>query len=209
MIDSERASGAIRAPVRLCRLARVRTFAHTFAVDDGPFERTNRGDVPIVGVAFSGLRLEGVVSSAVRRDGANATTRVAELLASSVWAAQTRLLMLQGIALAGFNVVDLDALHERLGIPVLVVARRMPDLVAIERALRTNVRGGARKWRLIERAGRMEAVAGLVVQRRGLTLAEAASAIERLAVNGRIPEPLRVAHLVAGGLVRGYSRGRA
>lgn len=39
-------------------------------------------------------------------------------------APQLHAVLLQGMALAGFNVIDLDGLHEALEIPVLVVARR-------------------------------------------------------------------------------------
>ena len=55
----------------------------------------------------------------------------------------------------------------------------------------------------------MEPIAGVWVQRAGISLDASARVIERLAVHGRLPEPLRVAHLVAGGLVRGHSRGAA
>jgi endonuclease V-like protein UPF0215 family len=46
---------------------------------------------------------------------------------------------LQGIALAGFNVVDLKGLYTALGIPVLVVSRRRPRVNAIRRALLDHV----------------------------------------------------------------------
>ena len=42
----------------------------------------------------------------------------------------------------------------------------------IKQALLTRVRGGAKKWALIEAAGAMEALAGVPVQRAGLSLAE-------------------------------------
>ena len=117
--------------------------------------------------------------------------------------------MLQGIALGGFNVVDIHRLHETLKLPVLVVARRAPDLKAIKEALLRNVRGGARKWAIIVRAGEMEAVEGVYVQRAGLTLKEAGKVIKRFAAHGKIPEPLRVAHLIAGGIASGESKGRS
>jgi endonuclease V-like protein UPF0215 family len=163
----------------------------------------------VVGVAFSELRLEGVLSTRIRRDGANATNAVAEMIERSQFAAHTEAVLFQGIAMGGFNVVDLQALHERLGVAVLVVARRTPNLRAIESALRSKVKGGERKWALVQRAGEMEPCAGLWVQRAGITLAEAESLIRRLAVHGTIPEPLRVAHLIAGGMATGRSRGRA
>jgi len=184
-------------------------FSHVIGLDDAPFPREHRGRVLVVGTAYSGLRLEGVLSTHVRRDGADATRAVAAAIASSQFAAHTRLVLFQGIALGGFNVLDLHALHAALGIPVLVVARRPPRLAAIRAALLGRVRGGARKWALIEKAGPMEPVAGLMAQRAGISPEDAAAVIGRLSVNGSIPEPLRVAHLIAGGVTTGKSRGRA
>jgi len=177
--------------------------------DDFPFPRSHRGDVRIIGTVYTGLRLDGIISGCLRKDGANATDKLALLVQGSKFAPQIKLVMLQGIALGGFNVVDIHDLHQRLKTPVLVVARRAPDYRAIKDALLSKVPGGARKWRLIERAGEMEATAGVYVQRAGLTLREAGKVIERFTACGRIPEPLRVAHLIAGGVGGGQSRGRA
>ncbi|WP_341476185.1 DUF99 family protein [Deinococcus koreensis] len=121
---------------------------------------------------------------------------------------QAGLILLQGIALAGFNVVDIHALHAASGRPVLVVARRPPNLGAVRAALLAHVPGGAHRWRLIGAAGEMEACGGVYVQRAGLTLDEAAGALTALTVTGRIPEALRAAHLIAGGVARGTSRGQ-
>ncbi|HEU4630273.1 MAG TPA: DUF99 family protein [Gemmatimonadaceae bacterium] len=186
----------------------MRALSHVIAFDDFPFPREHRGDVPVVGVVFAGLRLEGVVRGRVRRDGANATRELARLVTSTRFAPQLQLVLLQGIALAGFNVVDLPALQRATGRPVLVVARRPPRLPLIRAALLGRVPGGRRKWRLIERLGPMEPAAGVWVQRAGLSADEAARVVRRLAVHGRIPEPLRVAHLIAGGVGTGQSRGR-
>jgi endonuclease V-like protein UPF0215 family len=181
---------------------------HVVGFDDFPFPRSHRGDVSVVGAVFSGVRLEGVLSGRVRRDGANATAVLARLVSDSRFAGHLQLVMLQGIALAGFNVVDLHGLHRRLDLPVLAVARRAPRLDAIRHALLSRVPGGARKWRLIERAGPMEELEGVFVQRVGLSTDEAREAIRATTLAGRIPEPLRTAHLIAGGIARGESRGR-
>jgi hypothetical protein len=183
--------------------------SHVVGFDDAPFVRGARGDVPVVGCVFSDTSFTGVLSGRVRRDGRNATEVLARLVASSKWAPQLQLVMLQGIALAGFNVVDLAALRRLTGLPVLVVARRAPDLSAIRDALLSRVPGGARKWALVEKAGPMEPCAGVFVQRVGISLEAAADVIARTALHGRIPEPLRAAHLVAGGAWGGESRGRA
>jgi endonuclease V-like protein UPF0215 family len=176
--------------------------------DDAPFARAHRGDVPVVGAVFAGTRLDGVLLGKVRRDGGNATRNLVRLVAGSKFARQIQLVLLQGIALAGFNVVDLQAIHRQLAVPTLVVARRRPRLEQIRQALLTRVPGGARKWALIARLEPMEPMAGVFVQRVGLSAADAARVLHRLCIHSRVPEPLRTAHLIAGAIVTGQSRGR-
>lgn len=184
------------------------SFSHIIGFDDAPFIRDHRGNVMIVGAVMSGPRLDGVVTGRVRRDGANATRQLAGLVSESRFSAHLQLVMLQGVALAGFNVVDVPALADQTGLPVLVIARREPDYQAIREALLQRVRGGSRKWTLIEQLGPMEPVAGVWVQRVGLTRDQAETLIRHTAIHGFVPEPLRMAHLIAGGVGTGQSRGR-
>jgi uncharacterized protein len=188
---------------------RGRRISHVVGFDDAPFERSHRGDVLVVGAVFAGNRLDGVISTKVRRDGANAAQRLIDCLTGSKYFDQLQAILLQGIAFAGFNVVDLQGLHEATGLPVLVVARYRPDLQAIRNALLEQVLGGARKWRLIEAAGPMEPMAALYVQRCGITAENAARLLASLQQNSQLPEPLRVAHMIAGGVTTGESRHRA
>lgn len=184
----------------------TRRLSHVVGFDDAPFDRAHRGDVLVVGAVYAGLRLEGVLSGKVRRDGANSTRVLVDLITRSRFRAHLQAVLLQGIAFAGFNVVDLHALHEALGVPAIAVARRQPDLAAIRRALLHKVPGGRRKLALIERLGPMEPAAGVYVQRAGISLERTAELIERLAVHSVLPEPLRTAHLIAGGVTQGESR---
>ena len=186
-----------------------RRVSHVVAFDDAPFDRTHRGDVLVVGAVFAGDRLDGVLSGRLRRDGANATRVLAELVQNSRYGPQLHAVLLQGITFAGFNVVDLPGLHALLGVPVLVVLRHRPDFDAVRCALLDHVPGGARKWRLIERAGPVEPLGRLFVQRAGIDLADATSLLDGLCLHSLVPEPLRVAHLIAGGVTRGQSSGRA
>lgn len=186
----------------------ARALSNVVGVDDAAFDRAHRGDVPVVGAVFARARLDGVLWSKVRRDGANSTRAIADMIAGSRFAEHTRGVLLQGIALAGFNVVDIHGLHERLGVPVLVVSRRKPDMRAIRWALQSWVRGGTRKWELIRQAGDMEHVAGVWVQRAGLSLAQAEATVSLHAQHGVMPEPVRVAHLIATAFHGGESHGR-
>ncbi|NVB42991.1 DUF99 family protein [Pseudenhygromyxa sp. WMMC2535] len=187
----------------------ARRLSNSIAVDDAPFPREHRGDVGVVGVAFTRTRLDGVMTGKLRRDGANATQAIATLISSSPFAEHAQIVLLGGITFGGFNVADIHGLHERLDKPILVLARKRPRYADIRRALLEKVPGGARKWALIEAAGEMEPCAALWVQRVGLELDAAAQVIEDLRVHGKLPEPVRVAHLIAGAFADGVSRGRA
>ncbi len=182
--------------------------SHVIGFDDAPFRPDHRGDVLVVGSVFCGSRLEGVLSGKVRRDGANATATLVRLVSQTRFRPHLQAVLLQGIALAGFNVVDLQGLNRALGIPVVVISRRAPHWDAIKHALLEKVPGGRRKWRLIERAGPMEALGGVFVQRAGIDADSTLSLITDFAFNSVIPEPLRTAHLIAAGVTLGESRHR-
>ncbi len=179
--------------------------------DDAPFAREHRGDIRLIGIVCSRTRADGVLSDWVRRDGRNSTEVMARMIERGPFARHVRAVFLQGIAVAGFNVVDVRALHDRLRIPVIAVVRREPDWAAIRRAL-SHRPAAERKWRLIRGAGPLERVPGLPgihVQRVGATLLEVRELLEKTTLHGNLPEVLRLAHLVAGGVTTGVSRGRA
>lgn len=180
---------------------------HAIGFDDAPFERAHRGNVPVFGTVYARHTLHAVVRGRVRRDGRNSTAELARMVEASGAHGHLHLILLQGVALAGFNVVDARALSEVTGLPVLVVARRAPNMERIRSALLTRVPGGQRKWQLIASLGPMEPCMGVMVQRIGLSLADAETALRALTVTGRIPEPLRAAHLIARGSTQGHSRG--
>lgn len=185
----------------------TRPLVNYIGIDDGPFPPDHRGDVLLVGTIYTHTRLDGLLTGKARKDGRNATERIAAMIEGSRF--NPRLVLLQGIAVGGFNVIDIHGLHERIGYPVLAVVRRRPNLRRIREVLLNRVPGGARKWSLIEKAGPVEPIQGVYVQRVGLTPAQAEQVVRDTAIHGKLPEPLRVAHILAGGIVTGHSHGRA
>jgi uncharacterized protein len=186
----------------------AKRYSNLIGFDDAPFPRGYSGPVKLVGAVFAGTRFDGVVVGQIEKDGADSTDEIVRLVGGTRFAEHVQLVVLQGIAVGGFNVVDALALQQRLGLPVLVVARKQPDMASIRRALLSRVPGGLRKWELVEKLGPMESQGDVWIQRVGITPAQAASVIERFAIHSRIPEPLRVAHLIAGALAVGQSHGR-
>jgi uncharacterized protein len=187
----------------------MKPITNVVGFDDAPFPHGHRGDVRVVGVVCSRTRLDGVLSGRVRRDGTNATDVLITLVAGSKFREHVRAVLLQGIALGGFNVIDIHRLSAALDVPVLVAVRRQPRLHLVKKALLERTRGGARKWKLIEKAGPLEQIGPTWIQRVGLERDEAAALLRATTLQGNLPEPLRLAHLIAGGVTTGQSRGRA
>jgi hypothetical protein len=98
--------------------------ANVIGFDDGPFDPWGGSrDILLVGAVFARTQLDGVVSGRVRRDGRNATAVMAKLVQQSQFDEHIRAVLLRGIAVAGFNVVDIHALSAELERPVVVEVR--------------------------------------------------------------------------------------
>lgn len=176
--------------------------------DDAPFPRRRGSRVHLAGVVCAGTRFEGLVWGHLRRDGWDATERIARLLLGGKFLPQLHLVLLDGLSFGGFNLVDLTALASRLARPCVAVMRRPPDLAAVERAVRRLPRP-ERRLRLIERAGPVHVVPPFAFQVRGAEPGAVAEALARVTDRGHVPEPLRLAHLVGAAVRLGESGRRA
>lgn len=181
-------------------------------VDDGPFTWQD-AHADVVGVLMrAGSYVEAVLRTQVKVDGDDATMVLCNLVARSRYADAVQVLMLDGVTLGGFNVVDLDAVRDTLGIPVLTVTRDPPDLGAIEAALRKHFPDAERRLALLQKHPllRVETAHNpLWVKALGISEQDARDLVRATTVRGALPEPLRLAHLIAAAYKNGESRGRA
>ena len=179
-------------------------------IDDAPFSFSD-ARVPIVGVV---VRLpgyvEGVMVSQVAVDGDDADQALTDMLQGSRFREQIRLVMIDGASLGGFNLVDIDRLSRDTGIPFCTVTRDVPDLPSMRAALQKHFSDWQRRLEIVERHGLIE-----VRTEHGPIFASIAGApVEMMrellhgsTIQGAIPEPVRLAHLIAAALVRGESKG--
>ncbi len=167
-----------------------------------------------MGVVFSAPNyVEGILRTSVTIDGTDATDRILALVSDSPFLDGVRAMLLDGIAVGGFNLIDLDRLHDRLQRPIVTVTRRSPDFPAIHAALRKYFpKDAAARWRLVQAHPlfRLATSEGnpLHISAVGCTRAEAAAIVRRTTVRGNVPEPLRLARMVARALVKTVSEGR-
>ena len=73
-------------------------------IDDGKFIPHTKGDVIVVGIVFrGGCSIDGVMHTEIPIDGLDATEKLVQMINSSPHHHQLRLVMLNGVSLAGFN----------------------------------------------------------------------------------------------------------
>ncbi len=157
--------------------------------------------VPIVGVIFRGnVLIEDAIKGWLTRDGDDSTDAIIRLYNSSPHMNQIRLLMLHGTVMAGFNIVDMKALYETLCKPVIAVIERRPDFYRVSRALR-NLPDYDKRIRIVEKNGEFEEFktmhGSVYANYIGLDKEAVQETIWALAKYSKLPEPLRVAHILS------------
>ena len=85
-----------------------------------------------------GSYIECVLRSKVSVDGTDATNICKEMVENTRHRKQLKVAMLDGIALGGFNVVNIQELYSATNLPIITVTRDNPDFEKIEKALRKN-----------------------------------------------------------------------
>jgi len=175
-------------------------------VDDGIFIPRVKGFAPIVGVVFrGGYWLDGVMHTRVKVDGLDATSKIASMIVDSHHYKQLRVIMLDGITCAGFNIVDIKKLNAKTELPVIVVSRDKPNFAEIHEALK-NLPDCEKRWKAIQNAGELFGVstrskcARVYMEFAGIREEDARKIVQLTSTRSNVPEALRVAHLIASGI---------
>ena len=162
----------------------------------------------MVGVVFrGGYWLDGVMRTEVEVDGLDGTEKIASMIIESPHYKQLRIIMLSGITLAGFNVVDIKELYNKTELPVIAITRGMPNMKEIEQAIE-RLPEKEKRWRAIQNAGEIIKVQTrkeeepIYMQIAGIKREDAEKIVKITSTRSNIPEPLRVAHIIASGLTK-------
>ena len=176
--------------------------------DDSSFNKFKDKEVLVIGTFYRGGNyIDGVISTKVKVDGEDSADKLIECIKKSKFKLQLQAIFLDGIAFGGFNIIDIEKLHYKTKLPVIVVIRRMPDIKKIITTLK-NI-GFEDKIRLIEKAGDVHKIGEVYCQYKGCKKDFVEKLIKITCTHSKIPEPIRVAHLIGAGIVLGESKGRA
>jgi len=190
-----------------CKKLRViKPEIRVLGVDDGVFTPRVKGLVPVVGVVFrGGYWLDGVMHTQIEVDGFDATDKITSMIKNSPHYKQLRIIILDGVTFAGFNVVDITRLNAETKLPVIAVTREKPNFEEIHTALK-NLPKCEDRWKAILKAGEVFEVPcknkseKVYIQISGILKEDAEKILKLTSTRSNIPEALRVAHLLASGI---------
>ncbi len=169
------------------------------SIDDSPIKSKK---VLCVGVVSNGLAVEGVLTFSILKDGVDSSKKIIQAVRNSRF--RFSLILIHGVVLGGFNVVDLNWIFKKTGVPVICVFRKQPDRGMLKTAERAF---GLRRRLLIEKAGKAKSFGKLMFYHSGLNEKQASNFLSSLVFEG-FPWTLRLSHLIGSGLVFGESKGR-
>jgi len=189
-------------------LLKLKKTIRVIGFDDAPFQNERGSPVNIAGVVCSDTRFEGMLWGQVGKGGTDATRVLVKLVQDSKYYEQINIVLIDGIAFGGFNIVDLAELSADLQRPCLAVMRKYPDLTAIDKAL-MNFSDHQQRQQLLANAGKIYNHQSFYYQLSGCSAESAAMVLEALTDRGHVPEALRLAHLIGSAIMTGESNNRA
>lgn len=186
------------------RSKNIRRNLRIVGVDDGAFpaHKNITHHTVLAAVLFQNSRILAVRVGRIQVDGNDANKVLTSILESLRFDA----VMLSGISFGGFNLVDIAELARSTQKPVIAITGERPDNAAVRRALRKHFRDWEERLRKVRSAGPLYAFKPipqepkLYFEVKGASPSFARRAIASTATISRLPEPIRVAGILARGL---------
>lgn len=194
--------------MELAELIRQKRKIRVIGFDDAPFVRHQPEKVSVAGIICAQTRFEGMVWGQIQPDGWDATEVICKLLIDSKFLPQLHLVLLDGIGFGGFNLVDLPTLAAKLKLPCVAVMRRLPNLAKMAEAL-SRLPDRDKRLKLLQKAGEIHHYAPFFFQVCGEDPQIIAQALVYLTDRGKVPEALRLAHLIGAAVINGESSSQA
>ncbi len=183
----------------------MKSGSRLIAIATGPIQERKR--TILVGVVARDNKIEGILSGSITVNGDDATQNIIRMISKTRFKEQIRIIALNGVAIAGLNVIDVQRLEKELGVETIVFTRARPDpkklIYALNAFAKKNGIDPNERIALVRAQARRkpERVEGFHIQ---CLLKK----YELKAFAGQSYEMLRIAHLIASGVDTGESRGR-
>jgi endonuclease V-like protein UPF0215 family len=174
-------------------------------VDDGKFQafiREKSQYAYLCAVLMKGPRILDIRLTKIQVDGFDATEKLIEILGNI----SCETIILSGITFAGFNIVDPFQIFKDLNLPVIIISMKKPDNISMLHALKSHFYDWERRWKIIENLGKVYSTVTkscepeIFFEVVGKNSEWAEIVLKESSILCRIPEPVRVAGIIAKGV---------
>ncbi len=182
----------------------MKEFPITIGIDDAKFElKSDLRTTYLIGVVCQGTRVVRVVKTSIYIDGDNATDAVIRLIQQND--KHLQYVLTDTITFGGFNIIDLQEIYKNTNKPIIAVTERPVALDSVKEALLKQFPSNyTSKLEKIIKAGYLYetkiATAGgnstIYFHMIGMTTQEVEKLFQKLCIDSKLPEPLRLAHVI-------------
>ena len=162
----------------------------------------------MAGVVMRGdLRIDGFSVCTPTIGGRNSTEELVSMF-NRLNRKDIRVWMLGGSVVSWFNIVDISALHERTDTPVICVSYHPSE--GIEKYLKEYFPDDWKnRLEILDTTGdrrvvQLETGHSIHLSVAGVGVSRAKRLLDKMTIDGRVPEPVRVARTIAAGLHRDF-----
>lgn len=198
-----------RLGVTCMEFRQVKEEVRILGVDDARFDRNRDEWTRLIGVIHRGGKwIEGCLQIPIRVDGDDVTKQLTEMVKTSSHYEQLRVIMTSDTIFGGVNVLNIHQVFQNTGLPVIAISETKPNMTRVKKALqRLDYNSWEQKLAILEESGPIHSVrthagrASIYLQCAGLPFEQVIELVQRTATRSRIPEPVRVAHIIASSFV--------
>lgn len=174
-------------------------------VDDGRFKAFMRDKIHytvLCAVLMKGDKILDVKLTKIQVDGFDATEKLINLLRNI----KNDAIILSGITFAGFNIINPFKIFEDLNLPIIVISTKKPDNISILKALKSHFYDWRERWEIIDNLGEIystitkEGEPEIYFEVIGKNRSWAEIVLKESSILCRLPEPIRVAGIIAKGV---------
>ncbi|MEM5824630.1 MAG: DUF99 family protein [Candidatus Aenigmatarchaeota archaeon] len=174
-------------------------------IDDSYFSRNEKFSYLVGCIMRKNEIIEGFLIEKIYVDGLDSTEKIIKMINNKRFYRQIFAVFLAGITFAGFNVADIEEIYQKTKKPIIVLMKKYPNFNGIENALKKYFNDWEKRLEIIKKAGEIKKIENFYVQLKGISEREAESLIKISRKSSKVPEVLRIAHMVASAISLGYS----
>jgi endonuclease V-like protein UPF0215 family len=149
--------------------------------------------------------IDGFVFGSTALEGNDATDQILHMY-EELCRSDISYLLISGVIISMYNIIDIQKLHDHLQIPIIGITYNESN--GIEDAIKHHFQKYSEsKINEYEKLGKRERITlhtsyDIFVRYQGCTIDEVKQLLNKLTLQGSIPEPLRVSQLIANVLLR-------